>query len=90
MGPGARRACDFPHFDSPRQQRVRDQGAMTAPGNGFSAHDGDPLWPRKFYQLVQIVLRACRERVVVAVEHLFEQRVIVEYVAGLGYLRSLA
>ena len=61
LSPGSKRvrpctkgACDFPHFNTPRQQRIRYQGAMTAPGNGFSAHDGDLLRPRQFYQIVQI------------------------------------
>ena len=30
MQPGAGSACDFPHFDSPRQQRIRYQRAMIA------------------------------------------------------------
>ena len=47
-------ACDFTHFNPACQQRIRDQGAMTAPGNGFRAHNGDPLRLRKFYQIVQM------------------------------------
>lgn len=47
-------ACDFPYFNAPRQQRIRYQGAMTAPGNGFGAHNCDPLRLRKFYQVVQM------------------------------------
>ena len=48
-------ACDFPHFDSPRQQGIRYQGAMTAPGNGFGTHDCDPFRPRQFYQIGQLL-----------------------------------
>src|ERR1035437_10781092 len=48
-------ACDFPHFNSQRQQRICDQGAMTAPGNGFGAHNCDLLRLRQFYQIVQIL-----------------------------------
>ena len=53
--PGAGSACDFPHFNSAGQQRVRYQGAMTTPGNGFSTHNCDPFRLRKFYQIVQVV-----------------------------------
>ena len=42
-------ACDFPHFNSPRQQRIRYQRAVAAPGNGFSAHNRTPLRLRKAY-----------------------------------------
>lgn len=47
-------ACDLTHFNPARQQRIRNQGSMTAPRNGFCAHNGDPLRPRKFYQIVQM------------------------------------
>jgi hypothetical protein len=57
-------AGDFPHFDSPRQQRIRYQGAMTAPGNGFGAHDRDPLRSCKFYQFVQMLPKLGRLHIV--------------------------
>lgn len=47
-------ACDFARFNPSSQQRICNQRAMTAPGNGFGAHDRNPLRFRKLYQIVQI------------------------------------
>ena len=47
-------ACDFSHFNTFCQQRVCDQGAMTAPWNGFCAHNCSPLLLRKLYQNIQV------------------------------------
>jgi hypothetical protein len=48
-------ACDFSHFNTSGQQRIRDQGTMTAPGHGFRAHNRRLLPPRKFYEIGQIL-----------------------------------
>ena len=55
MKPRASSACDFSHFNASCQQRICDQGAVTAPGNGFGAHNCNPLALGKFDQIVQIV-----------------------------------
>src|ERR1700722_6743063 len=62
LAPGCKRVrlrtgetCDFPHFNSSCQQSICYQGTMTAPGNGFRAHNCDSLRLRKIYQIVQIL-----------------------------------
>jgi hypothetical protein len=52
--PRASGACDFPHFNTSCQQRICNQGAMAAPGNGFGAHDCNPLPLRKLDQIVHM------------------------------------
>ena len=37
---------------------------MTAPRNGFSAHNRDPLGPRKFYQIFQMLTELRRLQIV--------------------------
>ena len=55
---------DFPHFNTSRQQRICDQGAMTAPGNSFCTHNCRRLQLRKFYQIIQMLLELRRLHVV--------------------------
>jgi len=52
--PRASGACDFSHFNASCQQRICNQRTMAAPGNGFGAHNCNPLALGKFDQIVQI------------------------------------
>jgi hypothetical protein len=55
---------DFLNFNSSRQQRIRDERTMTAPGNGFRAHNCHPFRSRRFYQIVEIFLELGRLHVI--------------------------
>ena len=57
VGMGASRAGDVFHPYATRKKGVRNQRAVTAPGNGLSAHDSDPRLLRQVQQLVE----ACGE-----------------------------
>ena len=47
---GSRGAGDFEDGDAPRDQCVGDQRAVTAPGDGFGAHDRGGAAARFFYK----------------------------------------
>jgi hypothetical protein len=43
-------------WNSARDQRIRNQGAMAAPGNGFRAHQRDPFFPRKLNEAFETLV----------------------------------
>lgn len=64
MKPGVTGVADFSHFNSSRQKRICDQGAVAAPGHGFRAHHRNALVFREFDQIVQVFSKLRRLHVI--------------------------
>src|ERR1700730_19077847 len=64
MYPGASWANDLLATDSPNQQGIRDQRAMTAPWHGFGAHYYDPALAHQLDQSFDGLIKFCRLHII--------------------------
>lgn len=77
-------AGDFARLISTHEQRVRNQGSMASPGNGFRTHHRDPVSAQQFDHRGQTLVEIGRQHVVrVASEREIAPR-------GVGRLRTCA